>query len=42
MYILRRSSYYHQYLVADYMLVGIQAGNLDDSGTVVEMESLYL
>ena len=28
--------------MVDYTLVGIQAGNMDDTGTMVEMESLYL
>ena len=28
--------------MADYTLVGIQAGNVEDIGMMVEMESLYL
>ena len=28
--------------MVDYTLVGTQAGNMGDTGTVVEMESLYL
>ena len=28
--------------MVDYTLLGIQAGNMDDTGTMVEMESLYL